>query len=417
MTTTTPSVRRPARIPLGLLLLMGTLAAIGPFSIDMYLPALPDIGRALVATPDRVQATLAAYFAGLAAGQLVLGPLADRYGRKPPLIGGLVLYVIASLGCAVAPTIEALLVMRFFQAFGACAGMVASRAVLRDLFDPRDMARALSLVMLVMGIAPIIAPMVGSGVGTLFGWPAIFVTLAIYGALTLGATGLGLQETLPSDTRRPLQIGRILRTYGGLFGQRQFMTYAIAGGVAQAGMFAYIASSSFVFIEVFDLGQLAFSLVFGGNALGLIFASQVNERLLRTRSPRAVLPVVFGVYVLATAVLLASAITGIGGLVGIIVPLFVSVSCLGFCFPNTTAAAMAPVGDRAGSAAALLGTLQYGIAGLSSFLSGLFFAESAVSMAAMMFGCAALASLALATTLIPGLAPDTDAEPESVPAT
>ena len=201
MTTTTPSVRRPARIPLGLLLLMGTLAAIGPFSIDMYLPALPDIGRALVATPDRVQATLAAYFAGLAAGQLVLGPLADRYGRKPPLIGGLVLYVIASLGCAVAPTIEALLVMRFFQAFGACAGMVASRAVLRDLFDPRDMARALSLVMLVMGIAPIIAPMVGSGVGTLFGWPAIFVTLAIYGALTLGATGLGLQETLPSDTR------------------------------------------------------------------------------------------------------------------------------------------------------------------------------------------------------------------------
>lgn len=385
----------PTKLAWSLLALLGALAALGPLSIDMYLPAFPAMARDLATTPDRVQASLSSYFAGLAIGQVVLGPLADRFGRKPPLLAGLVVYVAASLGCAVAPSIEVLIGLRFLQAVGACAGVIASRAALRDLYGPRDMARALSFIMLLMGVAPIVAPMLGSVVEARFGWHAVFFCLAAYGAFNIVGTGLHLPETL-QGARTPLRPARIVRTYLGLFAERRYLSFAVAGSLAQAGMFAYIGSSSFVFMEVYGLDSTGYSMLFGANAFGLIAASQVNERWLRRSTPERIVALVLVVFTAAGAILTLAAATGFGGVVGIAVPLFVAVACLGFVFPNTTASAMGPVGDRAGVAAALLGTMQYGGAGVASWIGGLLFDGSALPMAGLIFGCGLLALTVLA---------------------
>ena len=387
---------QPVRIPPELLALLGLLAALGPFSIDTYLPSLPALAADLGTTADRAQATLSAYFVGLAAGQLVLGPVSDRFGRRAPLVGGLLLYVLASGLCALAPSIGWLWAGRALQAFGACTGLIASRAVLRDLYSPRDMARALSLIMLVMGLAPIIAPIAGSAVAAWLGWRAIFVGLAVYGVFALLLTGRRLPETLPSDAREDLDPARILRTYGSLLVEPVFLANTLVGGFVQAGLFAYIASSSFVFIEVYGLGSTAFAMLFGINAIGLILGSQVNARLLRTQRPSTVLRGALALYVLSTTVLLGVVLSGLSSVVAVALPLWFAVSSLGFCFPNATALAMEPAGKKAGSAAALLGTLQYGLAGLSSYASGLLYTGDASGMATMMFLCGALAAVTLA---------------------
>jgi len=384
-------------IPVPLVLLLGALAAVGPFTIDLYLPAFSAIASDLEATPDQVQSTLSAYFIGLAVGQMFLGPLSDRLGRRSPLLAGLALYTVASMGCMVAPSIEALAALRFLQALGACAGMVASRAVLRDLYSPRDMARALSLIMLVMGIAPIVAPLVGSALAASFGWRLLFGLLAVYGGAIFVAVGLRLDETLAEPRR--LSVGRILTTYVDLARLRPFTAYALSGALVQGGLFVYIASSSFVFTEVYGLSSTQFALLFGVNATGLIAASQLNERWLRRSTPQAIVPVVLGTFLVASLLMTAAAVTGLGGVGGVAVPLFVCIFCLGFGFPNTTAAAMEPVGDRAGMAAALLGTVQFGVAGLASYVAGLLFDHTAVPMAACMAVCGVLAVLSLVALL------------------
>ncbi|MCB9780782.1 MAG: multidrug effflux MFS transporter [Alphaproteobacteria bacterium] len=360
-----PAMSTPTRIPIGLLLLIGALAAIGPFTIDLYLPAFGAIGDDLAARPDAVQRTLSAYFVGLALGQLALGPISDRLGRRGPLLAGLLVYVLASIGCAFAGSIETLTAWRLLQAIGACAGAVTSRAVLRDLFGPRDMARALSLVMLVMGLAPIVAPLAGAALHEWLGWRALFFALSGYGLVALTAVGLGLRETLKAPQRpTPAQVvGRYL----GLLRLPAFIGPALAGSLAQAALFVYIASSSFVFTTVYGLEPTGFAVLFGVNAAGLILGSQINERLLRTRSPHDVVPVALLAQGIATAALAAVVLSGAGGLPGVAVPLFFAIACVGFSFPNTTATAMAPVGDRAGLAAALLGTLQFGIAGVATW--------------------------------------------------
>lgn len=378
------------RLPVLLLGLLGALAAIGPFSIDLYLPAFPAIQADLGTTPDRVQATLSAYFAGLAIGQIALGPIVDRFGRKAPLIVGLVLYVAASIGCAFAPSIEVLLGLRFVQAVGACSGIVASRAVLRDLYPPRDMARALSFIMLLMGIAPIVAPLLGSGIQVLVGWHALFLFLAVYGAVVLLGTGLGLPETMTTEPT-PLRPGIIARNYLGLFAERRYLVFALAGSAAQAGMFVYISSSSFVFMDVYGLGPIQYAMLFGFNAMGLITASQVNERWLRRSTPERIVGIILVVFVLSALAMLLAVVTGLGGVIGVAIPLWVTVACLGFCFPNTTAAAMGPVGNRAGVASALLGTMQYGVAGLASLVAGLLYDGTAWPMAALILGCGVVA--------------------------
>ena len=391
--TANAAVEAPEHVPLGLLLLLGGLVALGPFSIDMYLSAFPALQSHFHTDSASVQFTLSAYFIGLAVGQLVVGPFTDRVGRRLPLLLGLVIYTVASLGCAMAPTIETFMGLRVLQAVGACAGMVVTRAILRDKYTPRDMARVLSQILLVMGVAPIIAPMVGHAVHTAYGWQSLFLFLALYGTLLLAAVATFLVETLPSPGPAT-PVREIAGQFGRLLQHRHFMGYSLTGGLMLAGMFAYIASSSFVFVDVMGFTGGQFTALFGLNATGLITASQVNAYLLRRTEPERIVPWVLGVYLLATSLLVLTAATGIGGAWGLVVPLFFAISSLGFGFPNTTSAAMAPMRREAGVASALLGTIQYALAGLSSWASGLWFDGSALPLAVTMLATAVLSGLA-----------------------
>lgn len=377
------------------ILVLGGIVAIGPLSIDMYLPALPSLQRHFGTDPAAAQATLAAFFAGLAGGQLLYGPLSDRFGRKPPLLAGLAIYVAASAWCAFAPSIQGLIALRLLQAAGGCAGMVITRAIVRDCAAPQDMARILSRLVLVMGIAPMVAPLAGSAVLHFAGWQAIFGVLAGFGALCIATAAFLLAETHPPGRRLlSLSFASALRGYGHLLRHRRFMGYALAGGVAQGGMFAYISVSAFVFIEVYGLTPGEFGWLFGGNVAGLILASQLNAAALRRVAAQRVLVLAIRTYLGAALVMLAAAATGAGGMAGVALPLWVCLACLGFTFPNSIAAAMAPFGDRAGSASGLLGMLQFTMAGIASVTVGYLYDGSAVPMAGVIAGCGAI-SLAL----------------------
>ncbi len=376
------------------ILILGAVIAIGPMAIDMYLPALPGLQDYFLADASGVQLSLASFFAGLALGQLIYGPLSDRFGRRPPLLMGLALFSIASLGCAMAPNLPSLITLRFIQALGGCAGMVITRAMVRDRFAPQEMARILSLLILVLGVAPILAPSLGSLVLQVAGWQSIFLILTVYGLLCLLAVTWHIPESNQAPTES-IRLGDIAQTYGRLLSHRRFMGYALAGGVAQAGLFAYISGSSFVFIEVFELTPTAFGWLFGANAFGLILASQINRRALERYPAQRVLKRALSAYCLSGLVLLIVTLSDTGGLIGFVVPLWLCISSLGFSFPNSTAAAMAPFGDRAGTASALLGTLQFGIAGIAATFSGYWYDGTAIPMTTIIAicGCVSLSLL------------------------
>ncbi len=370
-------------------LIMGTIVAIGPMSIDMYLPSLPTLQTHFGVSAAEVQFTLAAYFVGLALGQIAYGPIADRFGRRLPLLIGLGLYSVSSLLCALAPGIESLIGMRFLQAIGGCAGMIVTRAMVRDRFEPQDMARITSHLVLVMGVAPILAPLAGGQLLAWSGWQAIFVVLALFGAGCFALSWFGLPETLV-QRGEPLQWRRVVHSYARLLSHRRFMGYTLAGGVATAGMFAYISGSAFVFIEVFGVSPQQFGWFFGSNAAGLIVASQLNRFALDRYRAERVLRAALTSYAGFGVVLVLCAVTGFGGVWGVALPLFACVSCLGFSFPNATAAAMAPFGDRAGMASAMMGTLQFSIAAVTGALVGYFHNGTAVPMAVVIAVCGLL---------------------------
>ncbi len=388
-----------------MLSVLGALVAFAPLSIDMYLAALPDIAREFADTAGAAQYTLAAYFIGMALGQSFYGPVADRYGRKPPLYCGLVLYALASVGCALAPTIQSLLVCRFLQALGGCAGMVIPLAIVRDLYGPQATARVMSRLMLVMGVAPILAPLVGAQLLGDWGWRAIFWALAGCAAFALAAVRFGLAETLPTRPAQSISLRFVLDAYAGLLADRRYLGFALAGSFATAGMFAYIAGSSAVLIGLQGLSPQAYGWVFGANAFGLIAASQINHRLLRTRNPDGVL----------TGALTAMAMLGLVlalaaycrppqpiSLVALLLPLFGFIAVLGFINPNTAAGAMADHGTRAGSAAALMGTLRFALATLVGAVVGLFDNGSAQAMGAVMAVCGVAALLAYRLLVVRG---------------
>lgn len=371
-----------------LVLVLGTLTAFGPLSIDMYLPAFPQIASDFKTSTGNVQLSLTSFFIGLALGQLFYGPALDRFGRKPPVYFGLAVYVFASIICARSPTIEVLVVARFLQAIGACAGMVVSRAVVRDLFEERDAARVFSLLMLVMGVAPILAPLVGGYVTLHLGWHANFTILAILGVLSLAAV-----VTVLPETRGPnpgVKVRAILPTYLSIARSRRFIGFACSGGLAQAGMFAYITGSPFVFIELFGLSPELYGWVFGSNAFGLIVASQINLRLLKRFSPEKILHVSFLILAAAGVALVLTAGLGLG-MVATMIPLFVFIATLGLTLPNTSAAALAAEGPRAGSASAFLGTLQFTFAALSSAAVSRFHNQTSIPMSGTIAACGLLA--------------------------
>jgi DHA1 family bicyclomycin/chloramphenicol resistance-like MFS transporter len=390
-----PTLTRPALVRLTIIL--GTLSAFGPLSIDMYLPGLPGIGREFGVETAAAQQSLSAFFIGLALGQAFYGPIADRVGRRLPLLFGCILYTIASLGCVFAPTIGSLIGLRFAQALGGCAGMVIARSVVRDLFDARESARIYSFLMLVMGLAPITAPLIGGQLLLFFGWRAIFVVLAAFGLLCAALVLFGLPETLPPERRSTAGLGQALAAYGSLIRDRQFMGFALAGGFISAGMFVYIAGSPFVLIELYGVAPEHYGWIFGANALGLIAASQLNRRLLQRYNGETIMRVAIGTIVISGLVLVAVAATGLGGLAGLLPPLFVCIAGYGLVVPNATAAAMALYGAMAGSASALLGTLQFSVGAMAGILVGVLHNGTALPMAGMIAACAIAALLAFQT--------------------
>jgi DHA1 family bicyclomycin/chloramphenicol resistance-like MFS transporter len=388
-----------ARGTFWLIVLLGAMAGLGPLAIDTYLPAFPAIATQFGVSVGSVEITLATYFAGISVGQLFYGPFADRFGRKPPLYVGLLTFVIASVGCVFAPSVSVLAVLRFFQAIGGCAEMVIARAMVRDYFEARESARVFSFLMLVMGVAPIVAPLLGGALVVHFGWRSIFWMLCGFASLCLMNVAFFLQESHPPAKRHSATLQSAVKLYGRLLRDRTFLAYALSGSLLIAGMFAYIAGSPFVFIELFRVRPDRFGWFFGINAAGIILASQINGFLARRVDPHHTLRVAQTVAAMSGIVLFAMGRTHTGGFAGILIPLFIFVSCNGFSFPNSTALAMARHAKVAGSASAVVGFLQFlvsGIAGLSVSLlhDGTIFP--------MTFVMACAGSLALPVNLLAG---------------
>ncbi len=387
---TTSSNTPAARGTLGLELLLGTLTAFAPLSIDMYLPALPRIAEDLGSTAPVVQLTLASCFAGLALGQLFTGPLIDRFGRTRPLYAGLALYVLGSLGCALVPTAEALVAMRFVQALGGSVALVVPRAVVRDLWSGADAARTLSRLLLVMGVAPILAPLLGGFVLQYSGWRAIFLVLAAVGAVALAFVLKTLPETAPPHSGSQTMLSRL----GAIVKDPDFVGPALAGGFAQAGMFAYIAGSPFVFITLYGVKEAHFGWFFGANAMGLIAVAQLNRKLVTHLPLHRVLRLALSLCVITAVGVVAVAWTGFMGLWGIAVTLFLFVSAMGLVGPNAAAIALERHATRAGIASAALGALQFTAAAGASWAVSTFNNGTAMPMAGVMAAMALLAWLA-----------------------
>lgn len=367
--------------------MLGSLTALGPLSIDMYLPSFQAIARDLTASPAQVQLTLAVFFVALGIGQAFYGPLSDRFGRRRPLCFGLALYVLASAGCALARSIEALVAWRFAQALGGCAGMVIARAVVRDRFDEREAARFFSLLILVTGLAPILAPSIGGQILVFFSWRAIFWTLAGFALVGFITATFVLPESLPPERRTEGGVATALRVYARLLRDRAFMRYALSGALVISGMFAYIFGSPFVFMQIYGVRPERFGWIFGAIALGLISASQLNRVVLARVAGARILSHALVVTAAAGVILLVMAWTGAGGLAGLLGPLFVYIASLGFVLPNVIATALGPQGRNAGTASALLGTVQFGAGATVGALLGVLGDGTAVPMAGLIAAC------------------------------
>lgn len=391
---TTPPGLATART---LLIVLGALTALGPLAIDMYLPALPWIARDVGVDLGVVQLTLSVFMIGIAAGQAFYGPIVDRWGRRGPLLVGMVVFTVAAIGCALARSLPTLLVFRLLMALGGSASMVIPRAVVRDLYDERESVRMYSVLMLILGISPILAPTLGGQLLTIMGWRGIFWALGLVGVLCTAAVIAWLPETLPPAQRSRVGLTLALQNYGRLLSDRRFLGVAIASGFTLGAIFAYLSGSSFVFIELYHLTPQHYAYVFGFNAVGMIGASQINRWLLNRFTPKQVIAVAFFANAVIGLLLLAISALHWGGLPITIGLLFLSMATAGVIFPNISGMAMAPFGEIAGSASALLGTLQFGVGAAAGALVGLFHNGTALPMAAGVAGCALAGWITLRT--------------------
>lgn len=396
---------------------LGTLAALGPLAIDMYLPAFPRIAADFSANVPDIQRTLASYFIGLALGQLIYGPLADRLGRKTPLYAGLALFTLGSVGCALAWGVKSLTAIRFIQAAGGCAEMVIARAIVRDLFDEKQSAKVFSSLLLVMGLAPILAPLLGGWMAGHWGWRSIFWLHACAGVATLTSTALFFRESLPRERRITQSVGQIARTAGFLVRHREFMLHAMTVSIGTTGLFAYVGGSPYVFQNIFHISEASFGFYFGPIACGIIGMSQVNGFLAGRFDIRLILRTALCVNALAGVVLLIDALSGFGGFWGIYCPLWLFIATMGFVFPNTTVLAMSPHPKIAGNASAILGFLQFGISAIGGLLvSSLQNAQkvpTALPMAGMIAICSVLALCINFCTKSPTVRPEATDEAEA----
>lgn len=371
-----------------LILVLGMITAIGPFSIDMYLPAFANIAEHLNTTVAHVSLSLSSFFIGISVGQFIYGPLLDRYGRKKPLYVGLFIYLLTSAGCVFVQSADMLIAMRFLQALGSCAGMVASRAMIRDLFSVKDNAKVLSKLMLVIAVSPIIAPTLGGFVTSAFGWQYVFVILTIMSVIILLAVHYFLAETRKPDSSYSLRPSAILKNYLAVLKEPQFITYALTGAIAAAGLYAYIAGSPTVFLELFKVTEKQYGLIFALIAGGLIIATQINSYLLRKYNSEQIIPIALFIQCMAGVGLFVWSFVGGLTLFGTISLLLLYLSCQGFIFPNSSALSMAPFAKNAGSASAMMGGIQMATGAFTSALVSFFNNGTALPMAAVMCCCA-----------------------------
>ncbi|KPC72109.1 MFS transporter [Streptomyces sp. NRRL WC-3753] len=396
------------RISLLVTLILGSLTATPPLAMDMYLPALPEVTRSLSAPAATVQLTLTACLAGMALGQIVVGPMSDKWGRRRPLLAGLAVYVVATALCAVAPNVELLVAFRLVQGLAGAAGIVIARAVVRDLYDGVAMARFFSTLMLISGVAPVVAPLIGGQILRFTDWRGVFVVLVVVGVVLGVVVWARLPETLPVEERHAGGAGDTLRAMRGLLADRAFTGYMLAGGFAFASLFAYVAASPFVVQEIYGASAQTFSLLFGLNSVGLVVVGQINGKILvgRVRLDRVLGLGLVVVIAAATALLLMSlGVFGEVGLGPVAVALFVLMSAMGVSLPNTQALALMRVRKSAGSASALLGTSSFLIGAVASPLVGIAGEDTAVPMAVVQL-VAAVVALGFLVTMCRGQGAD-----------
>lgn len=366
------------------ILILGSLTALGPFSIDMYLPGFPAIAKSLHTTTAQVSLSLTSFFVGLAAGQLLYGPLLDRFGRKKPLYVGLLLYIIASAGCFLSNTIELLIILRFIQALGSCAAGVASMAMVRDIFPLKDNAKIFALLILILGASPMVAPTIGGYITTAFSWHLIFVILGVMAFVILLAVIFFLPESHKPDKSYSLKPAPIVNSFLQVVKNPQFYTYAFSGAFAFAGLFVYVSASPIVFMEVFKVSAHTYGWIFAGLSIGFIGSSQVNNLLLKYYKSEQIARVALTVQVIAAFVFLIGSLFNWFGLGGTIFMIFIMLCCVGITNPNASALSLAPFSKNAGTASSLLGALQLGIGALATLGVSVFSTRSNVPMAAIM---------------------------------
>ena len=376
-------------------LVLGTLSAVGPFAIDTYLPAFPAIARELQADVSAVQMSLMSFFAAVALCQIVYGPLSDRFGRKPPLYFGLSLFILGAIGCSFAGSVEALIAFRFLQGVGACASMIIPRAIIRDLHTGHEAARLMATTMLVFSVSPILAPLAGSTLTELLGWRAIFWLIALIGLGGLTVVLFGLPETRPESEGRK-GVAQAFATYKSLLKDRHFLGLVFIGGFSQASFFSYLAGSSVVFIEHFGLTPQLYSVVFASNAIAFIGSAQFNSVLMRRFGAERVVRTAFAVLTSLLFVLTASGIENVFVLWGLI---FVSFGSLGFVIPSTAVLALENHGPVAGTASALMGTLQLSTGALMIVLVSALYDGTSLSMVGAIMACGLIAFTLSRTTL------------------
>ena len=367
----------------------------GPFAIDTYLPGFPAIAASLGVSTEMVSYSLSSYFIGISLGQLVWGPLLDRFGRKKPLMLGLLIFILSSIGCALSNNIWVFIGFRFLQAFGGCLGVVAPRAMIRDLFPVNEIAKIFSLLILMIGVSPVVAPTLGGFMVPILGWHSVFYFLAIFGTCILAAVFFFLPESKEADPDYSLKPRPIAQKFRTVLRNRQFVVYSLVAAFTSAGLFAYLSGSPFVFMEYFGASEKAYGMIFSIIAAGLITCSQLNNLLLRKYDSVTIIRASITVQMFIGLSLFILTYFQLLSMIGTIIFIAMFLSCQGFTFPNASALSMAPFKKNAGSASALMGATQMGIAAIVSAIVGLMHPTNPIPMAAGMLGCGLLAWLVL----------------------
>jgi len=378
-----------------LILILGSLTALGPFSIDMYLPGFSGIAKDLHTTVAKVSMSLSSYFIGISAGQLLYGPLLDRFGRKKPLFIGLMVYILASLGCVYVADIDSFIFLRFIQAIGSCAATVASVAMVRDLFPVKDIPKVFSLLMLVLGLSPMLAPTIGGYITEDYGWHTVFFILMCMGIAILIAAQVGLPNSYKPDTSISLKPKPIIANFLKVLKEPQFYTYAFTGSIAFSGLFTYVAASPIIFMDIYHVDAKTYGWIFAFMSVSFIGSSQLNSVLLKRFSSEQM---IFAALILQSVISIVFLLLSLNNLLGLyetITMLFLFLGCLGISNPNTAGLTMAPFAKNAGSASALMGAIQLGLGALASFAVGVFVKDSVAPMVLIMTSTTIIAFIVL----------------------